>query len=155
MMANDPGSIPSMFSLGELLQLGGGAPGADLDAWGMLALGSRGCACTRFELPRLGRLLSGRSQIASIAPALPDLNLHVAVLLDALRLPAALARSVLAAAVQEFVEEVAPSDASDLLGVARGVDGITRDRVEDYVAAAAAVDGPLAPVEAEEAAQGR
>ena len=40
-----------------------------------------------------------------------DLNLHVAVMLRDLQLPAALARHVLTAAVQDFVDNVKPTDA--------------------------------------------
>jgi hypothetical protein len=145
MITNRSGDIASMFSLVELLQLGGGAATVNLDAWGMSALIAQGCACTRFETPRRWRLLGGRPQVALLASAVPDLNLHVAIKLDEMRLPAALARPVLAAAVQEFIEEVAPNDPNDWWNVVRGVIALTRERIEDFVAAAAAVDGPLVP----------
>lgn len=146
-LTNDPASIPSMFSLVEFLMLGGGAEGADLDAWGTTALQSVGCACTRLTSPQSWRLLSGRPQMAFMAAGIPDLNLHVAMALGEMHLPAALAKTVLAAAALDFIEEVGPTDPNDWWTVARAARSIPHERIEDYVAAAAAVDGPLVPDE--------
>ena len=150
--ANRPADLITMFSLAELMMLGGGAPGADLDAWGMSAFYSRGCACTQMLTPGRWPLLVGRPQLALLSSIVADLNLRVAVVLSELRLPAGLERPVLAAAVQDFIYEVAPSDAGDWLTVARAAQAVPRQRIEDYVAAAAAVDGPLIPVDALNAA---
>jgi len=149
MLTNDQASVPSMFSLVEFLTLGGGAGDADLDAWGTTALQSVGCACTRMTSPQTWRLLSGRPQMAFMAAGIPDLNLYVAIVLAEMRLPAALARTVLAAAALDFTEDVGPSDPNDWWTVARAARAISRERIEDYVAAAAAVDGPLVPDETE------
>jgi hypothetical protein len=149
MLTNDPASVPSMFSLVEFLTLGGGAGGADLNAWGTTALQSAGCACTRMASPHSWRLMSGRPQMAFMAAGIPDLNLYVASVLGEMHLPAALAKSVLGAAALDFVEEVGPSDPNDWWTVARAARSISRERIEDYVAAAAAVDGPLVPDDTE------
>jgi hypothetical protein len=149
MLTNDRASIPSMFSLVEFLTLGGGAGDADLDAWGTTALQSVGCACTRMASPQSWRLLSGRPQMAFMAAGIPDLHLYVAVVLAEMHLPAALARTVLAAAALDFTEDVGPSDPNDWWTVARAARAIPRERIEDYVAAAAAVDGPLVPDQTE------
>jgi hypothetical protein len=77
-----------------------------------------------------------------------DLNLRVAMILNELGLPAPLERPVLAAAVQDFIDEVAPADSNDWLSLAQAAQALTRQRVDDYVAAAAAVDGPLVPADA-------
>jgi hypothetical protein len=143
MITNDASALPSMFTLAEMVQLGGGATGTNLDAWGMTALSSRGCACTRFETPRHWRLLSGRPQVPLVAASVPDLNLHIALRLEELQLPAALAPPVLAAAVQDFIETVAPNDPNDWWTIVRSVESMSREQIEDYVAAAAVVDGPL------------
>jgi hypothetical protein len=74
----------------------------------------------------------------------PDLNLHVARTLFLLRLPAPLAKYVLSAAVLDFVEEVRGTDTDDWLALVRGAASVPRERIEDYVAAAAA-NGPLVP----------
>ena len=89
-------------------------------------------------------LLVGRRQIGLLASAVPDLNLHVARMLARLRVPARLAKYVLSAAVQDFVDEVRGTDPDDWLSLVRGAAAVPLERIEDYVAAAAA-DGPLVP----------
>ena len=64
-------------------------------------------------------------------------------MLFGLRLPARLAKYVLSAAVLDFVDEVRVRyDPDDWLSLVRRAAAMPRERVEDYVAAAAA-DGPL------------
>jgi hypothetical protein len=99
--------------------------------------------------PQSWRLLSGRPQMAFMAAGVPDLNLYVAIVLGEMHLPAALTKSVLGAAALDFIEDVGPSDPNDWWTVARAARSIPRERIEDYVAAAAAVDGPLVPDETE------
>jgi hypothetical protein len=140
-IGHDPDRIGSFFSMTDLLYLGGGA-GVDLSAWGMSALTSLGCLCTRLAAPGLSSALVGRPQVGLLATIVADLNLRVAVALRELQLPAALARSVLAAAVQDFLDRVRPSDVDDWLTLVRAARGVSRERIEDYVAAAAA-GGPL------------
>jgi hypothetical protein len=147
MLAEDRDGISSMFSLAEFLTLGGVQSGASLEAWGTSALQAEGCACLRLTTPRRWRLLSGRPQLAFMAFGVADLNLHIAEMLGAMRLPAALERHVLLAAVLDFTEEVAPTDYNDWWSLARFAQGISRERIEDYVASATAVDGPLVPEE--------
>jgi hypothetical protein len=134
--------LESMFSLRELMALGDVAREIDLDPWGTAALYSDGCVCT--AMPPTGGLplVTGRRQIGLLATAIPDLNLHVARMLASLRLPARLAKYVLSAAVQDFVDEVQTTDPDDWVSLVRGAAAVSRERVEDYVAAAAA-DGPL------------
>ena len=74
-----------------------------------------------------------------------DLHLHVAMMLKELQLPAALARLVASAAMQDFIDHVRPLDDGDWLTLARAARTISRDRIEDYLAVATAV-GPLVPV---------
>jgi hypothetical protein len=149
MIANDRDGIPRMFSLVEVMALGGTPRGANLDAWGTSALQSEGCACTRLTAPRAWRLLSGRPQMAFMAAGIPDLNLHIALALADLRMPANLAPAVLSAAVLDFIEGVGPTDPNDWWSVARAAREVPRELIEDYIAAAAAVDGPLVPDDTE------
>jgi hypothetical protein len=136
--------LESMFSLRELLALGDPAQEIDLDPWGTAATLSTGCVCTRMPAPGRLPLFVGRRQIGLLATVVPDLNLHVARMLAVLRLPARLAKYVLSAAVQDFVDEIRATDPDDWLSIIRGAGAVPRDRIEDYVAAAAA-DGPLVP----------
>jgi hypothetical protein len=144
---HDPDALAGAFSLAELLVLGGGAAGADLDAWGVSGLYSWGCACTRFATPRTWPVLAGRLQLPLMAAMMVDLHLQVALLLDQMGLPAALARTVLMVAVQDFIDEVGPTDGNDWRALSRRAQQLDRRRVEDYVAVAAAVDGAFVPEE--------
>jgi hypothetical protein len=146
-LAHDPHNVATSFSLAELLVLGGGAAGADLDAWGAPAVQTSGCECLRFPSTDSWRIMAGRQQQALIAASLVDAQLKVAVLLAELRLPAGLARPVLASAMQDFLDRAAPTDMSDWWGLSRAAQALSRERFEDFVATAAAVDGPLVPEE--------
>ena len=132
--------IGSLFSMTELLYLGGGRE-LDVHAWGMSALTSLGCLCSRLTPPGLWTALVGRPQLG-LATVVADLNLRVAVTLRELDVPAALARWVIADAAQDFVDRVQPSDEDDWLTLVRTAQAVTRERIEDYVAAATA-GGPL------------
>ena len=136
--------VTASFSLAELLALGGGATGADLDAWGAPTWG---CACLRFPPPGASTLLLGRQQQPMIAVSLVDVQLKVAMKLAELRLPARLARPVLASAMQDFLDRAAPTDVNDWWNLSRTARAMSRERFEDFVAAVAAVDGPLVPEE--------
>jgi hypothetical protein len=145
-IANDPASLADSFALAELLVIGGGDRTV-FDAWGTSGLTSAGCLCARLALPWTWRMLAGRPQAAPIAAGVADLHLHVALTLHELRLPAALAHAVLSAAALDFIDGVAPKDDYDWLTVARTAQAVPPERFEDYVAAAAASDGPLVAVE--------
>jgi hypothetical protein len=140
-LVREPERIGSMFSTTELLYLGG-APVNELQSWGMAAHASQGCICSRLAPPGEWRTLLGRPQLGLMATVVPDLHFQVAILLRELQLPAAIARSVLTAAVQDYIDEVRPTDANDWLGLVRAAQTLSRERVEDYVAGATAY-GPL------------
>ena len=69
----------------------------------------------------------------------------MALALRDLALPAGLAPSVLAFAVRDFIDEVQPNDLDDWLTLARAAQAVSRERIEDYVAAATS-SGPLVAV---------
>jgi hypothetical protein len=141
--AHDRERLESMLSLTELLVLGGGRL-ADLDAWGMSMLTTDGCLCSRLTPPGRWSTLSGRPALGVTAAGMADVNLQIAILLKQLQLPAALARVVLSAAMQDFIDETKPTDEADWISMARAARTITTEQVEDYVAAATAI-GPLVP----------
>ena len=105
---------------------------------------AEGCLCSRLTPPGRWPTLLGRPPLGLTASAVADLNLHVAMMLRELRLPAPIAKVVLSGAMQDFIDEVRPTDDSDWLSLSRAARTITRERVEDYVAAATAT-GPLMP----------
>ena len=146
MLKHDQEAIPSMFALVDLLVLGGAVP-SDFDSWGGAGYNWHGCVCTKLTSTRDWRLFSGRRRIGLMAALVSDLNLRVAAKLAELQVPSELAKLVLAAAVLEFVESVAPTDPNDWLSLSRFGQQVSREQIEDFVAAAAAVDGPLVPYE--------
>ncbi len=143
-LANDTARAGTMFSLTEMLALGSGPSWATLDAWGMGAVVTTGCLCTRLRAPGGWWSLTGRPQLGLLATTIADVNLHIAVVLRDLGLPAAIARDVLTAAMQDYIDDVRPSDNNDWLTLVRVAQAIPRERVEDYVAAITA-SGPLVP----------
>jgi hypothetical protein len=145
--ANEPDARLSLLSLDELFVLGGGSL-SEVHAWGTAMTPSWGCLCTWMPAPNAWRFLTGRPQAGLLGSAVPDVTLHVAAGLHDLDLPAALARSVLSTEMQQFVDTARPNDGNDWLALVRGAVMITRERFEDFVAAAAAVGGPLLPVAA-------
>jgi hypothetical protein len=145
MLAHEAGGVASMFSMTELLFLGGGGSIPTLDSWGMSAVSTRGCICAQMARPGLQWSLAGRPQLGIVSAGVPDLTLHVATVLKQLQVPAALAKTVLSAAVQDFIDDVEPSDDGDWLTLSRAAQTLTREQVEDYLAAATA-DGPLVPL---------
>lgn len=144
-MAHEPQGFESLFSLTELVMLGDSAGSIDLRHWGMSAIASSGCVCTEMTPAHRWPALAGRPQMGVMATAVSDLKLRVARMLYELALPAGLAKYVLSAAVQDFVDEVRPNDADDWLTMVRAGQNVGRERVEDYVAGAV-VEGPLVPL---------
>jgi hypothetical protein len=142
-LAHDPGRLSSLFTMTDLLTLGGGKPAA-FDAWGMVMLHAGGCVCSRLLPPDAWPMLTGRPQLGTIAAGVADLHLQVAVMLKELNLPAALARVILSGAVQDFVDDVRPMDDGDWLALSQRARIMSRERLEDYIAAATAT-GPLVP----------
>ncbi len=146
-VANEPERTLTLLSLTELFMLGGGDIGG-LHAWGPAMTPLWGCLCTRMPPPNAWRFLTGRPQVGVLGSSVPDLTLHVAASLHDLDLPAGLARSVLSTAMQQFVDTVQPNDGNDWLALVRGGREVSRERLEDLIAAAAAVGGPLVPIAA-------
>jgi len=140
-VAHDPQQVASLLTLTELLVLGGGSPAA-FNPWGTYALRTTGCLCSRLAAPGEWRRWWGLSQAGLPATLVADLPLNVAVVLHNLHLPAALAKPVLAAAMQDFVDGTNPTDGNDWLTLSRAAQAVERARFEDYVASATA-DGPL------------
>ena len=143
MLVNEPDRVPAMFSLTELLTLGGGR-GAALHAWGMSMITAEGCVCSRLTFPGAWRTLLGRPPLGLTAVVVADVHLHVAIMLRDMHLPAAIAKVVLSGAVQDFIDETKPTDDADWLSMVRAARAATRERIEDYIAAATAA-GPFVP----------
>jgi hypothetical protein len=143
MLVHEADRVPGMFSLTEMLVLGGGSLTA-LQHWGMSMLAVQGCPCSRLTPPGRWPTLLGRPPLGLTATAVADVHLHVAIMLREMRLPAAVAKVVLSGAVQDFIDEARPTDDADWITLVRVARAATRDRIEDYIAAATAA-GPFVP----------
>jgi hypothetical protein len=141
---NDAALVPTYFSLLELVHLGAPPDGLPLDQWGMASDASDACLCTEAPLPGRPMIVTGRPHLGLLASEVADVNLRVAEALASRHLPAALARGVLAGAVQDYLDQVRPLHPNDWLALVRTAQAIPDDRIEDYIAALTA-DGPLAP----------
>ena len=74
-----------------------------------------------------------------------DLTINVALRLQELGLPAALIPAVLREAVQDYIDTARPLYPDDWLSFERAAQSMTRQQIEDYVAALTA-SGPLVPI---------
>jgi hypothetical protein len=81
--------------------------------------------------------------MAMMAAANVELNLDMAQRLAALRLPASLLPAVLETAMQDFVDRAATADPNDFTALVEYPRTLEEHAVDDYVAAAATLDGPL------------
>lgn len=142
-----PREVQRLFSATELLHLGDGGH-LPVDAWGMSALFTAGCLCTKVAPPGLHTALAGRPQMGLVGALVPDLNLRVAELLRELQLPAALAREVLEVALYDLFATVQPLHDDDWLAVVRGAQALSAERVADALAAVTAHAGPLSVADA-------
>ena len=135
-------AVEAVFSLAELVWLGHPPPSVDLAAWGVSAVPVTGCLCTRFPAPEDWSTYAGRPGAGLLAAEVADLTLRVTELVAELRLPASLTPSVLSVATLEFVDRVQPADQDDWRTLVTTARRLTRERIEDYIAALA-VGGPL------------
>jgi hypothetical protein len=136
--------LAEWLSLTELFLLGGGQS-AGLVPLSQWTNSLSGCLCRDVVAPRLVPALVGRSQTGVLAAGIPDLQLRVALAVRELGLPASMTGTLLMFAVQEFVDHVQPTDANDWLTLVLSAQRLSRERIEDYVAAAAARE-PFAPL---------
>jgi hypothetical protein len=145
-VAHDPARLPAFLSPSELLSVGlqGRMPGT-LNAWGAPAIPPSGCLCLRMLDRRPWEAYSGRLNSGMLASAFPDLNLRLAELLADLRMPAVLLAPVLTSATLDFVNSAVSRDPDDRRGLVEFVQGLRRERVEQYLALLT-TDGPLVPI---------
>ncbi len=142
MVQGEPGRIEDQFSAIELLRLGG----LDLDgvaAWGSIAMAAHTLRL-RAPAPWIPEVFAGRTGDGIVGPYGMELMLRVAIVMADLKLPAALAAPVLAYAMRDHLDRVRPVHGADVEAFARQARALTRQQVEDYVGALAAV-GPLRP----------
>jgi hypothetical protein len=124
--------VHRLLALTDLFELGRhdaqGPPGVP-QVWSTEAMTRSGCACLApASVP--GVLERGRPASGILGSVLGDVGLRLAEVSLEMKLPPGLARALLAGAVYDFAFDAAPLHEDDWLGLARGVDAITRDRIE-------------------------
>jgi hypothetical protein len=137
--------VDRLFSMSELLSLGRGNDGGpSLDPWGTTAEPLTGCFCLRYPGSGSWSLLSGRQGTSLLGASVPDVTLRIAEHLASLRVPAALVAGVAGLATQAFIDTAPPLYDDDWVGIVGHAHELTRETVEDYVAAVVA-NGPVRP----------
>jgi hypothetical protein len=134
-LERQPVSAGTMFSLSELLRVGGGDEAVRAAArWSGPALPLNGCLCLGLDPLIDWEVFSGHEGAGGILAARsPDLLLRLAEALADLKLPPAVAGDILPAAVQGLLDHAHPARRDDWLGVASYAAGISRRDIEDYV----------------------
>lgn len=140
----EPARLDSWVSPRERLFVGlEGTPlPADWHRWGTAGTPATGCLCTRIVGPGAWDTYAGRIGNAMVAVGVPDLQLRIVEYLAELQLPAPLARDILAAAIQDFINEARSQDQDDWRALIDSVARLDEDRFEQYLGLLT-VSGPL------------
>jgi hypothetical protein len=143
--ARQPASILGLFSLRDLLWLGGPPlTPSELDRWGVAADGLDGRRGLAMPAPAPWEDFAGRSDAGQITTQVPDVTLRLVEESSRLGLPAALIPALLAYAVEDYWHDVQVRFVDDWPRLVRQAAAIDGSRVEDYVAALVG-DGVLRP----------
>ena len=143
--AHAPDQVAPLLLRTELVLLGRTGDAELPAAWGTADTPRSGCLCLNFPAPPSLQRYAGRAGSGLLASRMAELKLWILELLDARHLPAALARGVLASALQDYLDEARPLHGDDWFTLARHVDRMSGDRFDDYIAALTA-GGPLVPL---------
>ena len=144
-LQQEPARVPTIFSTAEMFWLGiNDRPFERLDSWGTSFEPLSGCYCLRFPTIGTWDRVAGRLGGRLLGASVPDLTLRVAEHLAALKVPVALFPGVMAMATQDFIDGAPPIYDDDWLGIVAYAGRVTRETVQDYVAALVAA-GPVRP----------
>jgi len=142
-LVHDQAAVAGYFTMTDYLRLGGARIGPEWAGWGMI---DADCYCLRLPARPEFWAVTGREQRGIVASQVADLNLQVAVALDRFGLPASLTKAVLTMALQDYLDQIRPTDANDWPTLVRSAQSVPLEKIEDYIAALA-VNGPLYPSE--------
>jgi hypothetical protein len=131
-LETNPAAVAGAFTLLELFRLGGDPARA---AWGTAAIPIDGCLCLESPERIAWEDYAGRPATGQMATQLADIMLRTADALAARRLPAFLARDIVAFATQDTIDRARPSYLDDWLPVAYAARDLSDSQFDDYVAA--------------------
>jgi hypothetical protein len=142
-LQQEPARVAALFSTAEMFWLGlSDRPFERLDSWGTSFEPQSGCYCLRFPTAGTWDRVAGRLGGRLLGTAVPDLTLRVAEHLAALKVPVALLPGVMTMATQDFIDGAPPIYDHDWLGIVGYAGQLSRETVQDYVAALVAA-GPV------------
>jgi len=148
-LKEEPARVPTLFSTAEMFWLGlNDRPFERLDSWGTSYEPQSGCYCLRFPTTGTWDRVAGRLGGRLLGAAVPDLTLRVAEHMAAMKVPVALFPGVMTMATQDFIDGAPPIYDDDWLGIVGYAGQVSRETVQDYVAALVAA-GPVRPATAE------
>ena len=107
-LAHAPESLAEWWTLAEVLRMGKPAETVNLDAWGTSGVPLDACLCTRFPGDLPWHVFTGQNSFRSVADAGRESQPARRRDLRRAENPAALARGILAAATQEYLDELQP-----------------------------------------------
>ena len=140
MAREEPDRVASIFTGGELFELGGDAPLPA--AFGTSASGIDACWCLRVPRGRPWEDVAARPGMPRVAAQVPDVGLRLAELMHGIGVPAQVYPALLAFAAQEFIDRAAPTFPEDWPALTAAAADVSRERVEDYVSGLVGT-GPL------------
>jgi hypothetical protein len=132
-------ALERLFSLEEILSLGGGSAG---NAWGTFNEPISGCYCLAFPDGTAWETFAGRPGLGLVSARVADVTLRLAELFVEIGAPAVLLPGALAYTLQDLIDEAPSMHTDDWDALVQHAHALDRVRVEDYIAGVAA-RGPL------------
>lgn len=152
-VAHNRAAFPQLFTLTELVLLGRTGDDPVPLEWGVSRTPLDGSLALAFPDPPAPQRYSGRSGAGLMATRVADISLRVLEALIDRHLPVALAPGVLAAALQDVLDDARLAYFDDWLSLSREIQSLGNDQINDYISALTA-RGPLVPAETDSGTDG-
>jgi hypothetical protein len=152
-VTRDPSALPQLFTLTELVLLGRTRDEPVPAEWGVSCAPIDGSLALAFPDPPAPQRYSGRSGAGLMATRVADVNIRVLETLELRHLPVALAPGVLAAMLQDVLDDARLAYFDDWLSLSREVQSLREDQISDYISALTA-GGPLVPAQTDAGTDG-
>ncbi len=144
---HDPGDLERLFLTTEVVQLGRPDAAAPPPGWGPAETAWTGCLCRSLPDPPAPHRAESRPGTGLLAAHIGDVELRVLDALAAHGLPMTLARGVVAAALQDYLDDARPAYTGDWFTLAAQARDMSDDHLVDEISALTA-RGALIPADA-------